>query len=187
MEATLLLSFQFLFFPGAQETLPIGTWASTPHIQVLIHTLCPQHRSIQLPVATVRPAGFYISSMAWPQEDGPLGKSLSIQTLEGMGGNLGRGVQCPWHGKHGPKRKMCELAGCVLMTPRTIAPQKGAQLEESLRRSLLCTDLRARAHLSGYDQYCLCLTFLILITSLSIPHEKQNKRYKMDPSLFQES
>ena len=31
------------------------------------------------------------------------------------------------------------------------------------------------------------LTLLILITSLSIPHEKQNKRYKMDPSLFQES
>lgn len=137
MEATLLLSFQFLFFPGAQGTLPIGTWASTPHIQVLIHTLCPQHRSIHLPVATVRPAGFYISSMAWPQEDGPLGKSLSIQTLEGMGGNLGRGVQCPWHGKHGPKRKMCELAGCVLMTPRTIAPQKGAQLEESEKEPLV--------------------------------------------------
>lgn len=126
-------------------------------------------------LATVRPVGFYISSMTWPQEDGPLGKSLPIQTLEGVGGHLGREVQCFWYGKHGPKRKMYELAGCVLMTPQTIAPLKGTQLEESLRRSFLCTDLRAGAHLSGYDQCCLCLTLLILITSLSIPRGKQNK------------
>ena len=101
------------------------------------------------PLATVRPAGFYIRSMAWPQEGGPLGKSLPIQTLEGVEGQLGRGVLCLWHGQHGPKRKMCELAGCILMTPWTIAPQKGTQLEESLRRisgqGLICLDMTSTA------------------------------------------
>ena len=127
------------------------------------------------PLATLRPAGVHTNSMAWPREDSPQGRSLPMQALKGAGGHLSRGGLCIWYGEYGPKGKMCELGGCLLMTPWTVAPQKGAQLEESLRRNLLCMDLRARAQLPGYEQYCFCLSILILITSLYIPCKNKVK------------
>lgn len=62
------------------------------------------------------------------------------------------------------------------MTYWTLTPQRGPQLDESLRRTPLFMDPRARAQLPGYEQGCLCLSVLISTTSLLVPCQKKKKK-----------
>lgn len=103
------------------------------------------------------------------------GRNLPVQAVEGAWLYLDQGVLCLWYGEYGPEGEMCEPGGHILMTLWTVAPQKGAQLKESLRRTCLCMDLRAEAQRPGYYQHCLSLSSFISITSLLIPCKTKMK------------
>ena len=118
MEAHLVF-LQFWFFSA-----PPGNFAPIPHMQApsTPYALTLQQAAVPWPLSGLQLC--VCQQHGLPRGDSPQGRSLCVQALEGAEGHLGRRVLCLWYGAHGPKGKMCELGGCILMKPHGLLPHR---------------------------------------------------------------